>query len=606
MLTPDTETKKILLIKNSFNGLLGRRHKEQLIVYSLISRLVLLFQKPIALLIYSKNEEKIVFKTLDTSEKSQFGDQELARCFDVYLKKKGISDNLESKFENYFKDSLFQFFGTKYHIVFFIINYANSELKPEEKTLDAKFEEIKINDEKYAPLLNKILEIDNTDELTESFNINAIFDDSGENLENWLDDEFEKFPWKNKNEYRKINEQSLTLKESDDIVYINNQLEKIRENLVRDIHKKIVKAPVVSRDGCSFNNLFVFIATATDIREEKESYYFPYTLRLMLCDEQRKNITSHYENILADSDKCVWYNEAEKQCCIQVNKENIGECLFRAEKEKSISIEDFLKHIEEPFLNERSFIDTPLASGILGISNIPDLSRSRITGEPFRIWKKHKMSARHACTICLTIQTLKVKKENARKITPKTLVTPVATNGVTSIAILFMSYEDETKNNYDNKEWTRSLHIYLNVVSRLMSTVRSKLKKLYLDEVSSIFKTHTVAAFDVNKSTIRLRDLVNSLNVEYDRIAHIYPFHLINFSLEINNVVPISNDIRTIYTQIDIYRYKIIFCLKNNDKFKNQLFLYKYVKENEIKEACNTGLYYAQQEIKFLYLRKGV
>jgi hypothetical protein len=578
----DTDIRAIL-IRNSLCWMFGRTKENGRLLYPFLSRIILLFQKPIAVIIYDDlNLSNYVFKSLD--KEKNFGDQELAYVF-------------EGKLEKIRKEDLakcaFNFFGTRYYIVFFIIEYdinncdiKNVSFKPVIK--DSENADNAVFNCKYGSLVQFILE---ENEYSKTLRFSNFVADAVEENEiiNGLDirffKEFNKFPWGIKDNEEEFKLDELEFLESKHGEEIEELIEVIRSStLIKKIHNHISSIPLIKVDNIGFNNFFIILKTATIVREDEErKYRFPYTLRLMLCDKQKEKIKEHYKKIADSNGKhCTWYKE--QQCCIKGKSgKNIGACIFGGNS--PMLVDDFITNIEHPFEHERSILDTSLSSGILGVVDVyPDLTRGHTKEElSFTLWKENNIniSSRQACSLCVSHQTVPFKDG----VKAKAIITPITTNGVTNMAVFTMSavYEGE-----EEKEWMLIYSRYLAVISRQVTQqVRIETKGLLLDAIKDAFSYHYVKCFNIGKKEFYPDKFVHCMNDATNKLAHIYPLHRVEFSQEDFNDV--DGELKG---KINLFRHKedevIYFTLRENRYF-NRLHKFDYLKKEQVLKCLDDG-----------------
>lgn len=596
---------KATLIKNSLYWVIGRNKQRpnRMILYPILTRLILFIQKPVSIIIYEGHiAKKQIFKSLDS--KFKFGDTKLSSVF--YNK---IELNCNGEVQN---SNLFRIFGTKYSIAFFIIKYdKDGDI---EKT---EFLPIERSD-LFGLGLQQILEDQEPYIGQTIINISDVLPDLIEQrrnpskvLENKLEAEFNRFPRGRNKAFERIKPK---LTEIEDKLLINGLIEKIKEGPVNKAYQDIKETAFSRNEGTGLNNYLFFLKTATFLTESNDSSSGSYTLRAILCKEQKSDIKLHYEYIINGKKSCSW-RDSNNYCLIKGkgHEKSIGKCLFFKDNnnEPVISVDEFIESIQKPFMSSRSFLNHSLGMGIIDIADVcPDFSRSSHLGggieQPFEGWSySSPISLRHAATLCLSFQTIKFSDG----IRPKAIITPLVINGITSMATSTISAEyGENENDPRNwKEWMFTYSRYLAVFSRMMThPFRTQMKELYLNELkncisTALFNTYEIDYTNPDKSIFYYDKFINDLNSSCEIICHIYPMQIARFSFNkeelgktgcrINNIFLFEVDIND-----DVENNMLFFCLIEN-YFFDRLFCFEYITLDQARTAITDGVFDAGQRI---------
>jgi hypothetical protein len=529
-----------LLIKQSIIWVFGRYSKDRPILYALFNRLLLVFQRPMSVIVYDDDLENVqrwadikeeleVFRTLRVNKKLDehlfgFGDQEIAQAFEKNFLRSSLVNE-----EKRPRDCVFKMFGTRYRIAFFRIIYDDTDWDIGK----TQFGPVSRTDPTYGKILQRILEGDSKDNYL-SFDPTLFLGSTfPQILEEKLSKQFDSFRTARKDKLEK-----QRLNDNDDKDYINRIIGNIRDEVVTPIfNKKIESSPFfvkahVCEDGSSYNllNAFYFMKTATS-ESVMSGYSLPYTVRLILSENQREDLRRHYVRLAQNKDLCLFYN-AGRCCALKKSLKDNNQCIIESDK---ISATDIVDHAEKFFMQERDFIDTSMASGNFSFSvPYPDLSRSRCSSNlPESERYNERMSKRQAATLCLTLQSIRADKaalEN-KEVHLKAIAVPIHVGGISSVSILVVALDDPEN---EEKTWVDLYSLTLSSLVRTVnSKVRSGLKSTYLAELSTIFEEALIEYIRPGKSRntwdVYIEDMVNEILERIHYVSHILPFPVVDF-----------------------------------------------------------------------------
>jgi hypothetical protein len=609
------------LLKESIFQSFGRFEESRLILYTLINRLLLLFQEPIAIVIFNvpkTGEPYIAFKSLNSKPQETrqgevypvFGDPELAERFDRQWPDLKHQLNIEKKDPN---KNTFRIYKTTYEIAFFRIDYHHSGSMEK-----ANFIHIGKDNNLYGLALRDLLEDyeNKNSEIGRVFPISDIFGkEYKSHIQVSLDKEFSAFlNIKSINDLVKSKEFSELFgeynpeKRDEKKAEDKKLIEPILQAISDDIYKlKIATAPFFKVDG-AFPNFFLFLKTATRHPTRfRWNGMFPYDLRLLLGEDQQKDIKNHYDGLKKKLDgnelSCRWRSEAG-QCLIgmyteddQINNvgKQIGACLLN-----TLSSDDIIREAQEPLhKDERSFIDTALSSGLLGFTSAyPTWSRDKVSDhiDQTVVWnenqdKSWRITRRLAATLCITHQLIDPQTPSQRR---RAFVSPLHVAGVTSMAALMLmpAGSDRLKN------WMQIYSVFLSVISRTVNRrVRVPMKALYLDALRKVFAQTICAKFEFTSGFnggFYIHSFIKEMNLQSNRLSSVYPFNIVEMSLsdeELKNkqkprtVDKKSEGVKKIKIFDD---HPIYFCITKESLYQS-LYEYDFIDISDIDKQFNDG-----------------
>jgi hypothetical protein len=443
--TPDA-TRKFVLLQHYLYLFFGRFQPAIFPLYAFLNRLILLFQKPMVVVIFEdeKFARTVYCSHNDSTNRSSkihfgpndFGDKTIARIFQAYL-----CDNKEN-----LHDMTFSLFNTRFKIGFFEIK------EPDCSDGDINFQSVTESDEDSSKILGELLHEDS---------VISWYNHAKLNIADSIKDVFK--------EWAAFDPRPATepmVKIIDDMkgsdVFINNVLNAIRSSIVNRIMSDISRSPLVSYlpmisgDKLAYDNIFFLLKTPSPIRADA----FHYTYRLMLSEQQKTDVKKHFSKGC-----CQWLNQ-DGGCSIKA----IGRCILNDK-----SIDEFMELVEAPVdLGSKSFIDVAMSSGQLFFSPIPN--------DIFDRYADDEKSLEHQQALyCLLYNMIENIPDDLKceDIKLKASVTPILVNGKVWMGIMSL-----TTNNNDMKSWMWNLSYYLGIVSRAINKqIIDNAKKCYLDEV---------------------------------------------------------------------------------------------------------------------------
>ncbi len=568
----DEETiERVTLVKHSLFSAYYQNRFPVVDLRQLINRLTMLLQERCVIVMLEKEENvgyRILFHTcLDPFWKDDFEEFIEKTLFkEVISKDHSSSENLiildekksesfefeiaeeEKKYRLDIKDYLIEFRDGMYFMIHEM--YSPRDEDPAAKD-NRRFLPIRIKDNKSLSYLSERLHYEK--EALRDPIINKIFGD--EELRKVILGKVKY--WKNKKFVR------TTLPVDLDIYsnlvtdeYFNYHFKKI-SNIFNQEYINIQKSHLLTSQNTIPNIIFFVREFAQKElrfkREQDSERYYPYRIRILIPEEQKKDLRNGFiklKELKNNSDNIIEFGE-------YLSVKNVRDDSFFWELlnkeptyEEKDGIDDILKIIEEPNkLYARSMSDASFDSGYVNIKEGPFTFRgeSRLEKNELDLESESDGYRRSICihyaflVFSLRKNTSTISKNKQFQI----LTVPGSIGGSPFFCAGFVyplikKEEKEKQPEYQRKHhrmWLNNFHFYHTIYHYLIFNMRTKITRLYLDEVQSIFENEQDIILDniVNNRPFNKKYICDLLNPKLHILCRTYPFSLITFSEKLDN-----------------------------------------------------------------------
>ncbi|MCB1809302.1 MAG: hypothetical protein KDJ99_30345 [Candidatus Competibacteraceae bacterium] len=278
---------------------------------------------------------------------------------------------------------------------------------------------------------------------------------------------------------------------------IEQYIQSLHELLSR-LYEDIKDAPLLRNPHHPIPNLLFALRSATGTREIGEGITLPYEVRLLIPPSQEQGIRSHYKKIIPEpATECSMCKEGQETCCFA--QEAAG-CLFTrdldlgdlaeqsltklAKTNPDAALDQFIGFLKTPYGNFRAILDGIFLNGVVSFSeNIADDARLNVFTEQNINNPSYR---RYLFTQCLFQQM-------AQDPRPGAFMAPLRVANTTLMAAMFPldSTNEEVaaqeKEKAQQQRWLDCYHYYVDIVSRHFARkMRAQTRDSYLRAIADI------------------------------------------------------------------------------------------------------------------------
>lgn len=572
--TKPDDIAKVALVESSLHSNYTRKRPEDITIYQLINRILLLYQKPLIFVFYKK-ENKSYRYLYDTYRDFFFRNQ----FYEEILKLINYEDNGEYYYcpdnynETFSKDNKVfpheprQIGETGYYYV--LAEIRRTELprgKAVFKAID-DYSECLIK-EMWLSFLNKkfskVLKIE--DRIKKSFDD---FNTAGQ-----------------KNSYKGI-EGEIKYYDHDNVFsdYERKLLKKqllYLSNILSEVYDKISRSPLLMNDDTTIPNVFFFIRyydeglyVGRSSSKSSEASRYPFSLRCIIPDSQIPDIKKALRLIRKserDTENNLWMLDRENNSKYKEYKHIEVADKFWAFI-KGASSEEIISIITSPYRRGSvSLVDSPLNQGFMEFrSNIYiNGGEERLSAEEVN---KGFDNSTEIKKYVIFHYLLSIMANNPKSTEIGAIITPLRSSSVSYCALLSVTHND-------SEVWLKNYHFFTGVARHAVRKLRRDSKRIYLKQLGGVINSgfiETLRDIKNNKSAslrFNLGYIFKKINKDLHFICRVWPCPKIQ--LESTNDHCDENSIKFLGNEL-----KVTFKIMNNPYFGNSLELSDYYIDNK-------------------------
>lgn len=594
----DFEMKRLYLVKHELYRAYTETSKEKVSLYKIINIILLLFQTPIALVLYKKcfidNEIKfkLVLKTVhDSSIGNKFSDNlnKYHEFSKPYLENDNISEYLH------------EIPGSSYGMLMF--NMHRGEGKN-----NIAFSIISKKDKENHPRSKESIIFEYLWKLLRSTSYSKMLG-LGDHLEKILNSIGVEKKEKKKvsNHYYKA---EVPCKEANDI-YRNI------ESVIDKTYKSLYRTPLISVNNKFPPNIFFFYKFFIKSGTHRYGGY-KYDTAIILPPSQEGHVREMFSHIKHNKEiflskkeegkwvypKTIFDDEWVHSSSIvgyedneNYSYENLMEQFYDILFNQENGIDIIINSIKSNFTDRASSLADPVIStGIMYIRRKPfsDGGDDRIKG--FDPSEKINLNDEKNIDILRLISTSYLMTSMAPSSTNESLrmlLMPVRINGSTTFCMgtITSVSNDISLEGQGQGHWDLFFHFFTNTGKKGVGKIRKEMELSYLRELSKIITNSLISNTKENngKIIISTNRFKKEVNISLVRIAHYYPYDILNF---INKK---SEDIEDYNKVVLLQNIKIYFDVLLNPFFEKKV-MYNFFTTEEIvrilNEAIKNSLYF--------------
>jgi len=285
-----------------------------------------------------------------------------------------------------------------------------------------------------------------------------------------------------------------------------------------------------------YPNIFFVVQNATACRSTKQ-FNFNYTAQIVLSNTQKSQIEK-------------WCTTTPGSCC-STEKHTHASCLIH-------HTEEAIQQLEQPLgKTSRSISDSVFCSGSIEFS--PESAHQG------RDHAGRGDSSRQKVEECIYAQIVDGH--------PKALLIPIHIGGVPWITLY--TFTSHNKDN-DSSSWKHNYHIYRTITRSIATRLRTGVKQLYLDLVSS--------ELECTEHYLHGALVVDEINKSWEVISSVYPFDRVIITSETDSLRQSTSFIKSKHASTGYYLH-----LVPNEWYHRQI-VYSGIQLEDVHQACLKAL----------------